>query len=143
MVISTARPEMESTAKQSKRPIRVLVCDDVAPVRMGLRMALELEQDFEVVGEAADGQEAIDLAARLAPDLVLMDLRMPGGMDGLAAAEEIVEHGLARAVVILTIYGDPLVRQQAEAVGVTDFLDKASGTTDLFATARRAVYAGN
>ncbi len=142
MVISTSKQETESTAKQFKHPIRVLVCDDVAPVRMGLRMALELEQDFEVVGEAADGQEAIDLAARLAPDLVLMDLRMPR-MDGLAAAEEIVAHGLARAVVILTIYDDPRVRQQAEAVGVTDFLDKASGTTDLFATARRAVYAGN
>ncbi|MBA3409098.1 MAG: response regulator transcription factor, partial [Solirubrobacterales bacterium] len=64
--------------------IRVLIADDHAVVRQGLRTYLELQEDIDVVGEAADGQAAVDAAARLAPDVVLLDLAMPR-LDGVAA----------------------------------------------------------
>ena len=70
--------------------IRVLLVDDHALVRTGFRMVLEIEPDIEVVGEAADGDQAIHSAARLAPDVVLMDVRMPG-LDGIAATRAIVD----------------------------------------------------
>ena len=72
--------------------IRVLLVDDHALVRAGFRMVLDSEPDIEVVGEAGDGQQAIHSAARLAPDVVLMDVRMPG-MDGIAATRAIVAAG--------------------------------------------------
>ena len=70
--------------------IRVLVVDDQALVRTGFRMILETQADIEVVGEAPDGAAALDLAARLAPDVVLMDIRMPG-MDGIAATRALTD----------------------------------------------------
>jgi DNA-binding NarL/FixJ family response regulator len=88
--------------------IRVLLVDDHALVRTGFRMVLDIEPDIEVVGEAADGHQAIHSAARLAPDVVLMDVRMPG-LDGIAATRAIV--GAERAggaaapkVLILTTF---------------------------------------
>ena len=72
--------------------IRILLVDDHALVRTGFRMVLDSEPDLEVVGEAADGHQAIHSAARLAPDVVLMDVRMPG-LDGIAATRAIVAAG--------------------------------------------------
>lgn len=89
--------------------IRVLLVDDHALVRTGFRMVLDSEPDLEVVGEAADGHQAIDSAARLAPDVVLMDVRMPG-LDGIAATRAIVAAGAgdggspAPKVLILTTF---------------------------------------
>ena len=67
-------------------PVRILIADDHLIIRQGLRLILETEKDFELVAEAADGAEALSLSAELHPDVVLMDLRMPG-MDGLTAIE--------------------------------------------------------
>jgi two-component system, NarL family, response regulator YdfI len=69
-------------------PIRILVADDHLIIRQGLRLILETEAGFDMVGEAADGAEAVRLSAELTPDVILMDLRMPG-VDGLAAIERL------------------------------------------------------
>src|SRR5512135_53667 len=98
MTASVPAPEPEKGTQTSKARIRVLICDDLARVRRGLRLALETEDDFELVGEARNGQEAVEMASRLSPDVVLLDLQMPG-LDGIAAAQEIISRGAARAVV--------------------------------------------
>ncbi len=82
--------------------IRVLVVDDQALVRTGLRMILEAERDIEVSGEAADGQQAVDLARRRRPDVVLMDVRMPG-MDGVEATRHLAGPGVADPVKVLIL----------------------------------------
>jgi DNA-binding NarL/FixJ family response regulator len=81
--------------------IRVLVADDQALIRDSFRLLLELEPDLEVVGEASNGQEAVTLARRLRPDVVLMDIRMPV-LDGIGATRAMTRSGLSAAVLILT-----------------------------------------
>ncbi|PSL56771.1 LuxR family two component transcriptional regulator [Saccharothrix carnea] len=83
--------------------IRVLIADDQALVRGGFRMILESRDDLDVVGEAADGAEAVALTASLDPDVVLMDVRMPG-VDGLEATRRIVTSGSPARVLVLTTY---------------------------------------
>ncbi|MGJ6964644.1 response regulator [Streptosporangium sp. G11] len=83
--------------------IRVVLADDQALVRGGFRMILEARADLEVVGEAGDGREATDLVERLEPDVVLMDVRMPG-VDGLEATRRIVASGSHARVIVLTTY---------------------------------------
>ncbi|WP_406311267.1 response regulator transcription factor [Streptosporangium sp. NBC_01639] len=83
--------------------IRVVLADDQALVRSGFRMILEARADLEVVGEAGDGREATALVERLAPDVVLMDVRMPG-VDGLEATRRIVSSGSPARVIVLTTY---------------------------------------
>jgi DNA-binding NarL/FixJ family response regulator len=97
-------------------PLRVLIVDDLSQVRHDLRVLLELTGTVEVVGAAADGQEAVDLTEQLHPDIVLMDLAMPG-MDGWVATREIKERALARRVVILSVHGDPASVARAHAAG--------------------------
>jgi DNA-binding NarL/FixJ family response regulator len=83
--------------------VRVVIADDQALVRGGFRMILDARADVEVVGEAGDGDEAVALVARLAPDVVLMDVRMPGG-GGIEATRRIVASGSPARVVIVTTY---------------------------------------
>ncbi len=91
--------------------IRVLICDDHLIVREGLRLILETEAGFELLGEASDGAQAIELAAELNPDVILMDLRMPG-MDGLTAIEHLRAEQPHIAIVILTTFKeDDLMRK--------------------------------
>jgi DNA-binding NarL/FixJ family response regulator len=121
--------------------ISVLVVDDEQLVRSGLRMILESAPDLEVVGEAADGAEAVALARKLQPDVVLLDIRMPG-MDGLTAAAHLAELPNAPKVVLLTTFDlDEYVHRglRAKAVG---FLLKDTPPRDLI-TAVRTVYEGN
>jgi DNA-binding NarL/FixJ family response regulator len=84
-------------------PIRVLVVDDQALVRGGFRMILEAKDDMAVVGEAGDGAAAVALATRTAPDVVLMDVRMPG-MDGVEATRRLAQAGTAARIIILTTF---------------------------------------
>ncbi len=87
----------------SSTPVRVLIVDDQALVRMGFRMVLDAEPGIEVVGEAADGRAAVERTGALAPDIVLMDVRMPG-MDGIDATAEIVARHPATRVIVLTTF---------------------------------------
>jgi DNA-binding NarL/FixJ family response regulator len=103
--------------------IRVLVVDDQALVRGGFRMILDAQSDIEVVGEAADGTEAIDKAGELAPDVILMDIRMPR-LDGLEATRRLVAGGRAPSVLMLTTFdGDEYVYESLRA-GASGFMLK-------------------
>jgi len=104
--------------------IRVLIADDQALVRTGFRMILEIEPDCEVVGEAADGDEAVALARTLEPDIVLMDVRMPG-TDGIAATRRITSSpGSATRVVMLTTFDMDEYVYDALRAGASGFLLK-------------------
>ncbi|MEA2470328.1 MAG: hypothetical protein QOE38_1327, partial [Thermoleophilaceae bacterium] len=81
----------------------ILLVDDQELLRMGFRMVLDAQPDFEVAGEAGDGETAIELAERLQPDVVLMDVRMPG-VDGVEATRRIVAGGSSSRIIILTTF---------------------------------------
>jgi DNA-binding NarL/FixJ family response regulator len=103
--------------------IRVLIVDDQALVRAGFRMILEAQPDIAVVGEAENGLKAIEAARSLRPDVVLMDIRMPG-LDGIEATRRLTSMGLAAHVVILTTYDLDEYVFDALAAGATGFLLK-------------------
>jgi DNA-binding NarL/FixJ family response regulator len=120
--------------------ISVLVVDDQRLVRAGFRVILDLEPDITVVGEAGDGHEAIALAARLRPTVVLMDVRMPG-MDGLTAARAIVARASSRVLMLTTFDSDEYVYAALRA-GASGFLLKDTPSQHLV-TAVRSVAAGD
>lgn len=126
-IANVRRDELEKT--------RILIVDDLARVREGLRTVLELENDLEVVGEAADGLEAVDLAEVLRPDVVLMDLEM-SGMDGFEATRQIKQRALAEGVVVLTIHGDGRARERAAAMGADAFVEKGIPIGELIEVIR-------
>jgi DNA-binding NarL/FixJ family response regulator len=120
--------------------IGVLIADDQALVRTGFRMVLEVEDDIVIVGEAANGEQAVHSAARLQPDVVLMDIRMPE-LDGIAATRRIVEGESAARVLILTTFDlDEYVYDTLDA-GASGFLLNDS-SADQLVTAIRVVAAG-
>lgn len=121
-------------------PIRVVVVDDQAIVRDGLATILDLLDDVAVVGQAADGAEAVALAATLRPDVVLMDLRMPG-VDGTEATARITAGLPGVAVLVLTTYADDDSILGALRAGARGYLTKDAGR-DQIASAVRAVAAG-
>jgi DNA-binding NarL/FixJ family response regulator len=111
--------------------IGVLIADDQALVRAGFRMVLEFEDDIEVVGEAANGEQAVHSAQRLAPDVVLMDIRMPE-LDGIAATRQIVNAGSPAArVLILTTFDLDEYVYDALGAGASGFLLKDSSPEEL------------
>jgi DNA-binding NarL/FixJ family response regulator len=116
--------------------VRIVLADDQELVRTGFRMILGAEEDFEVVGEAADGEEAVAQAARLRPDVVLMDIRMPR-VDGLAATRRILEPPGARTrVLILTTFDQDEYVFQALRAGASGFLLKTVPADQLVAGVR-------
>jgi DNA-binding NarL/FixJ family response regulator len=119
----------------------VLLADDQPLLRMGFRMVLESQDDLSVVGEAADGREALELTRRLAPDVVLMDVRMPG-MDGIEATRLIVEEGLRSRVLILTTFDLDEYAHAALRAGASGFLLKDALPNDLL-SGIRAVASGD
>jgi DNA-binding NarL/FixJ family response regulator len=120
-----------------KKTIRVLLVDDQPAVRQGLQIRLVLEPDVEVVGEAGDGAGAISLAQSLRPDVILMDVRMPG-MDGISAVRTLHAVAPESAVVILSLYDDASTRARAEEAGATAFVAKHQVEETLLAAIRRA-----
>ena len=126
----------------SAAPIRVLLVDDHAVMRAGFRMILEAEDDVVVVGEAGDGAEAVAAASALQPDVICMDVQMPG-LDGLEATRLIVaDPGVAAAVVIVTTFDRDDYLFQALAAGASGFLLKNAGPEELV-TAVRVAAAGD
>ncbi|GAB2949773.1 response regulator transcription factor [Micromonospora polyrhachis] len=123
------------------RPVRILLVDDQPLLRTGFRMVLGAEDDLDIVGEAGDGVDAVDLARRLLPDVVLMDIRMPR-MDGVAATRAIVDARLPVRVLILTTFDLDEYVVGALRAGASGFLAKDVPAEDLV-MAIRTVAAGD
>ena len=121
--------------------IRVLVVDDHQVVRQGLRTFLDLQPDIEVVGEAADGAECVAAAETLYPDVVLLDLRMPGS-DGVDALRGLCERGNPARVLVVTSYTEPAAVLPAVRAGAAGYVYKDVDPNAL-AAAIRAVHAGH
>lgn len=122
--------------------IRILIVDDHAVVRSGLASLLHGKHQIEVVGEAADGDEAIELAMKLKPDVVLMDLSMPHGKDGLTATSELKQKCPDTAVLILTMHDDEQYLFQAIQAGASGYILKSAPHEQLI-TAIHTVNAGD
>jgi len=117
--------------------IRILIADDHLIIRQGLRLILETEDGFEIIAEAPDGTEAVRLCADLQPDVVLMDLRMPG-MDGLTAIEKLRASQPEIAVVILTTYNEDDLMLRGLQAGARGYLLKDTNREALFDSIRAA-----
>ena len=118
--------------------IRVMVVDDHSIMRDGLKLVLEQSGEFEVVGQAADGEEAVRVAAEVSPDVVVMDVIMPN-KDGVEACREIMESAHDTRVVMLTASTEESAVVDAVAAGATGYLQKETDRERLLATVRRRV----
>jgi DNA-binding NarL/FixJ family response regulator len=136
-----SRGTVDPTADPLPRGIRVLLVDDQSLIRLGFRMVLENEADIEVVGEADDGSGAVALATELEPDVVVMDVRMPG-MDGIEATERIAERLPGVRVLIVTTYDLDEYAFAGLRAGASGFLLKNARPAELL-QAIRTVAAGD
>jgi DNA-binding NarL/FixJ family response regulator len=118
-------------------PVKLLIVDDHPVVRDGLSAMFARDPEFEVLGEAADGAEAVRLALALAPDVILMDLRMPG-MDGLTAITELGKRGSTARVLVLTTYDTDSHVLPAIEAGATGYLLKDAPRAELLRAVRAA-----
>ena len=118
-------------------PITVLLADDHAVVRQGLRAILGAEPDLRLAGEAADGQEAVRLAERLEPDVLVLDLMLPG-LSGFEVARLVHKRVPRTRVVILTMHTDPAYAAEALRAGATGYVAKDAAAADLIAAVRAA-----
>lgn len=116
--------------------ITILIADDHAVVRSGLAMIINSQPDMEVVGVAADGREAVELAMKLLPEVVVMDLRMPPGENGLLATARLQELAPQINVLILTMHDDEEYLFQALKVGATGYILKNAPDFDLIKAIR-------
>lgn len=120
-------------------PVRILVCDDHAVVRAGLLALLDSAPDIEVVGEAGTGEEALALAAKLTPDVVLMDLQLGEGIDGVETTRRLTSApGCPTHVLVLTTYDTDADITRAIEAGATGYLLKAERPDELFAAIHAA-----
>ena len=119
------------------RPITLLVVDDHAIVRRGLRYRFELEDDLVVLGEAANGNEALDKLEQFDPDVLVVDVEMPV-MDGLSVAERLRAEGRRTRSVVLTVHDDSATRARARAANVDRFVSKTAGAEPLLSAIRQA-----
>ncbi|ADJ26813.1 two component transcriptional regulator, LuxR family [Dehalogenimonas lykanthroporepellens BL-DC-9] len=109
--------------RETMEKIRVLIIDDHDVVREGLRTVLQNEADMVIVGEADSGRQGVTLTEELKPDVILLDLKMPG-MDGFATAKEIIEHFPSAKIIMLTGYESDLYAAEATETGVHGFMGK-------------------
>ncbi len=111
--------------------IRILIADDHGIVRKGLRLQLEQHEELEVVGEAADGREAVRAAEELGPDIVIMDIAMPN-LNGIDAAAQMVKRNSQLRVIILSMHSDESYLTRALTAGVKGYLLKETADLDLY-----------
>jgi DNA-binding NarL/FixJ family response regulator len=116
--------------------ISILLVDDHALVRRGFRRLLEDDPNLQVVGEAGSGQEAVQAAAKLRPQVVVMDMAMPGGMDGLEATRQIVSRLPETGVLMLSMYGEENYVRNALEAGARGYLLKNALDVDLAAAVK-------
>ena len=119
-------------------PFRILLADDHAVLRSGLRMLLSAEADMEVVGEAGDGRQGIEQARALQPDVILLDLTMPD-LDGLAALPQLKEAVPQARVLILTMHEDEAYLRQALEAGAAGYVLKKAVDTELHSAVRAVI----
>jgi two-component system response regulator NreC len=112
------------------KKIRILIADDHGIVRKGLRLQLEQNSDFEVVGEATEGREAVKMAEELVPDVVIMDIAMPN-LNGIQATTQLVKKNPQIGVIILSMYSDETYLMRTLAAGAKGYLLKDSADVDL------------
>ncbi len=121
-------------------PIRVLIADDHAVIRSGLRLLLESRPDFQVVGDAGTGQETIEQVIQLQPDILLLDIAMPD-MNGLEVARQVRAQAPGVRIIVLTMYDDEGYLRQFLELGVSGYVLKRAADTELI-DAIRAVHRG-
>ena len=139
-VIRPIMQSVERNSAQDARRIRVLLVDDQAAIRRGLRMWLELHPDVEIVGEAGSGGAAVVAVLAVRPDVVLMDVEMPG-MDGVEATAAVRAAAPGTAVVVQSLHEDAPTRARALAAGAVAFVGKETGETELLDAIRRLGHA--
>lgn len=128
-------PQIEKLLDRLTRRIKVLVADDHAVVREGIRALLSLQRDMQVVGEATDGNDAVEKTFQLLPDVVLMDIVMPG-MNGLEATKQICKRCEQVRVLMLTQYDDEENVLASDQAGAFGFIPKRSASSQLLAAIR-------
>jgi DNA-binding NarL/FixJ family response regulator len=133
---STLQYESPRTSPADSGPIRIVIADDHPIFRDGLRKLLSLEDDFEVVGEARDGTEVIDLMREKDPNVLLLDLRMPG-MDGLSVLQSLKSSGCRSKIIILTASEDKNEFVQAMKLGCSGIVLKQTATELLYKSIRK------
>lgn len=116
--------------------IRVLIVDDLPETRENVRKLLQFESDIEVIGQAGTGEEAIEMARQFTPDIILMDINMPG-VDGIGASQQITELVPTVQIIIMSVQSDPNYLRRAMMAGARDFLTKPFGGDELTAAIRR------
>ena len=123
------------------RPLRILLADDHVTVRHGLKLLIDNEPDLKVVGEASDGNEAVQRARELKPDVIVMDISMPG-MNGLAATRTLKKLQPGTAIVTLTRHGDDAYLQELLRAGASGYVLKRSAPTELLHAIRGTAAGG-
>jgi two-component system, NarL family, invasion response regulator UvrY len=118
--------------------VRVLIVDDQEPFRSVAREVVEAAGDFEVVGEAATGEESVDLARALRPDLVLMDVNLPG-IDGAEATRRILAEATASKVVLLSTYEEDELAERAQECGASAYVPKSAFDPDRLTSVWSAI----
>ena len=116
--------------------IRVLIVDDLSETRENVRKLLQFESDIEVIGQAGTGEEAVEMAQQFQPDIILMDINMPG-IDGIGASQKITDLVPTVQIIIMSVQSDPNYLRRAMMAGARDFLTKPFGGDELVAAIRR------
>ena len=132
-VLAPSTNQTETKKRTNGSKIRVLVVDDHAVVRQGLCSLLAGYDDIEVVGEAANGYEAVEMDRHIQPDILLMDVTMPK-LDGIEATKRIKQQHPTTVVIGLSVHGSPLVEREMREAGVSAFLNKETAVDRLYAT---------